>query len=151
MRKEMEKEKETNANADALLVISVPGSDEEAYEVIKAFKKVFNAKMRTEEGVSIGKIDSCLHMNGYATPTAPMHGAVRFCELYDYDDIGYLFGEMRSMGEVQEAIKTLEKYEFVLSVIMWTKFHTTNIYIASHPANTPIEELVTEQPLETVV
>lgn len=147
----MEKEKETNANADALLVISVPGSDEEAYGVIEAFKKVFNAKMKAEEGVSIGKIDSCLHMNRYATPTAPMHGAARFCELYDYDDIGYMFGEMRGMGaEVLEAIETLEKYEFVLSVIMWTKFHTTNIYIASHPADTPIEELVTEQPLETI-
>lgn len=151
MRKEMEKEKETNANADALLVISVPGSDEEAYEVIEAFKKVFNAKMRTEEGVSIGTIDSCLHINRYATPTAPMHGAARFYELYDIEDIGYMFGEMRSMAEVQKAIETLEKYEFMMFVVMWTKFDTTNVYGARHPTDTPIEELVTEQPLETVV
>lgn len=58
----MEKEREVNPATDVLLGMSVPGSDEETHEVIEAFKKVFNEKMKAEEDVRIGKIGRCLHV-----------------------------------------------------------------------------------------
>lgn len=139
---EKKKEKEVNSEADTLLLISVPGSDEEAYEVIEAFKKVFNEKTKWAEGVRIGKIDSCLHMNGEAAPTAPMYGAARFLELYDFDNIGHMFGEMRDTDEVKKAIETLEKYAFTFFLGGSPSFATC-VYGVRHDAGTPIEELVT--------
>lgn len=138
----MEKEKEINPDTDALVMIGVPGSDEEAYEVIDAFKKVFNAKTKAEEGIYIGKIDDCMHMNGEAVPTAPMYGALRFIDLYDIDsvyNIGDMIGEMRGNVEVQGAIETLEKYTFTLFLDGDSPACERGI---RHEAGMPIEKLI---------
>lgn len=143
----MEKEKEVNPDTDALLMIGVPENDEEAYEVIEAFKKIFNEKAKAEEGICIGKIGSCLHISGKATPTATMYGATRFFALYDINNIGCMFGEMRDNAEVQEAIKTLEKYTFTFLLTGSLVSYSTCIYGAKHKAGLPIEELTTVMPL----
>lgn len=148
---EKEKEKKVSSEADTCLLISVPGSDEEAYEVIGAFKKVFNEKTKWAESVRIGKIDSCLHMNGEAAPTAPMYGAAHFIELYDINDIGCMFGEMRGNAEVQEAIETLEKYTFSLFLAGLLVNHSPCVYGAVHAAGMPIEAIITVRPLKMIV
>lgn len=146
----MEKEKEINPDTDALLGVSVPGSDEETYEVIEAFKKMFNEKMKAEENVRIGKIDSCLHIYEKTVSTAPMYGAARFFELYDINDIGHIFGEMRDNADVQDAIETLEKYTFGFFLIGDSLPCT---YVVRHEeAGMPIEKLRIVKPfVDTLV
>lgn len=142
MEKEKGKEKEVSSEADTLLLISVPGSDEEAYEVIGALKKLFNAKAESEEDISVGKIDNCMCIGGEALSSAPMYGAARFLELYDFDNIGHIFGEMRDNTEVKKAIETLEKYAFTFFLGGSPSFATC-VYGVRHDGGTPIEELVT--------
>lgn len=142
---EKEKEREINPDTDALLGMSVPGSDEKTYEVIKAFKKVFNAKTKTEEGICIGKIGRCLHVYEKTISTAFMYGAARFFELYGINNIGTIFGEMRDNTEVQEEIKTLEKYTFSFFLVGDC---LTGAYVVKHKAGLPIEKLTTGMPFE---
>lgn len=139
---EKEKEKKANPATDALLGVKVIGSDKDVYKVIGALKKLFNAKTESEEGISVGKIDNCMCIGGEALSSAPMYGAARFLELYDFDNIGHIFGEMRDDAEFQKAIEKLEKYTFTFFLGGSPSFAKC-VYGVRHDAGTPIEDLVT--------